>query len=233
MCIRKNIPSLPGVANPHVVGGDGSVVTALHHIGGQNTLLLLVLVLLQEIALALDQKPSIIIAFSLKDTHVQHEDGEVGLLALATKLLLSNQNILLELAHSVLESGPGVVNLINNEDVLANQVGHLQGAQVQPLCAGHLGARDFLGIATAKILVEGQTNSLDRDVGITRTLEEGSVCGDGRLGLRICIGLERMDIPKDTSGNIATTANRDHQVRGGLLQDSTCRLLAELVNLYM
>lgn len=110
---------------------------------------------------------------------MQHEDGEVGLLALATKLLLSNLNVLLELAHSVLESGAGVVNLINNEDVLANQVGHLQRAQVQPLCAGHLGARDLLGIATTEILVERQTNSLDRDVGVTGALEEGSVCGDG------------------------------------------------------
>lgn len=164
---------------------------------------------------------------------MQHEDGEVGLLALATKLLLSNLDVLLELAHSVLESSAGVVNLINNEDVLANQVGHLQRAQVQPLCAGHLGARHLLGIATAKILVEGQTNSLNRDVGVTGSLEEGSVCGVGRLGLRICIGIERMDIPEDASRNIATATDGNHQVRGILLQDSTCRLLAELVNLYM
>lgn len=43
--ICRNIPSLPGVANPDIVGSDGSVVTAFHHIGGQYTLLLLVLVL--------------------------------------------------------------------------------------------------------------------------------------------------------------------------------------------
>ena len=106
---------------------------------------------------------------------MQHKDEEVGLLSLTAKLLLGKLDILLQLAHSVLESSTGVINLVDNENVLADQVGHLQRAQVQPLCAGHLGARDLLGITATEILVEGQTDGLDRDVGITGALEEGSI----------------------------------------------------------
>ena len=110
-----------------------------------------------------------------KITHVQHEDEEVGLLALTTQLLLSLLNILLQLAHSILQSCPGVINLVHDQNVLANQVGHLQRAQVQPLCTGHLGARDLLGVSTTEVFVEGQADGLDGDVGITWALKEGSI----------------------------------------------------------
>jgi hypothetical protein len=48
MRIAGDVLSLPRVANPDIVSGDGGVVpTTLHHIGGQNTLLGLILVLLK------------------------------------------------------------------------------------------------------------------------------------------------------------------------------------------
>lgn len=106
---------------------------------------------------------------------MENVDEEVSLLALTAKLLLSLLHILLQLAHGILESCPGVIDLIDDQDVLANQVGHLEGAQVEPLSAGHLGAGDLLGITTAEILVEGETDGLDGDVGVTGALEEGSI----------------------------------------------------------
>jgi hypothetical protein len=112
----------------------------------------------------------------LKITYVKNIDKEVSLLALTAELLLRLLNILLELAHGILESCPGVIDLIDDQDVLANQVGHLERAQVQPLSASDLGAGSFLGITTAEILVEGQTDGLDGDVGFTGALEEGTIC---------------------------------------------------------
>lgn len=48
MRVAGDILSLPRIANPDIVSGDGGVVpTTLHHISGQNTLLGLVLVLLK------------------------------------------------------------------------------------------------------------------------------------------------------------------------------------------
>lgn len=108
-------------------------------------------------------------------TYVQNVNEEVGLLALTAKLLLSQVHILLQLTHGVLQGGAGVVNLIDDEDVLADQVGHLERAQVEPLCTGDLGAGYLLGIVAAEVLVEGQTDGLDGDVGVTGALEERSV----------------------------------------------------------
>lgn len=49
MHVEGNVLSLPRVANPDIIGGDGGVVpAALHHISRQNTLLGLVLVLLEK-----------------------------------------------------------------------------------------------------------------------------------------------------------------------------------------
>lgn len=120
-------------------------------------------------------------------TYVENIDEEVSLLALTAELLLSLLHILLQLAHGILEGCPGVIDLIDDQDVLANQVGHFEGAQVEPLSAGHLGTGDLLGITTAEILIEGQTDGLDGDVGVTGALEEGSIEGERlRLALRLC-----------------------------------------------
>lgn len=105
---------------------------------------------------------------------MQHEDEKAGLLPLTTKLLLRLLDVLLELTHGVLEGGTGVIDLINNEDILANQVGHLQGAHIQPLRTSDFGTGDFFSIATTQIFVEGETDRLNGDVGVTGALEERS-----------------------------------------------------------
>lgn len=121
-------------------------------------------------------------------THVQDEDEEVSLLALTSKLLLSFLDILLQLTHSVLQGGTGVIDLVHDQDVLADQVGHLQRAQVQPLCASHLGARDFLGIAATKVFVKRQTDGLDGDVGVAGALKEGS--RESRVSYAVARGVQ-------------------------------------------
>lgn len=106
---------------------------------------------------------------------MENIDEEVSLLALTAELLLRLLDILLQLAHSIFEGRPSVIDFIDDQDVLANQVGHLEGAQIQPLGTSHLGAGDLLGITAAEILVEGQTDGLDGDVWVTGALEERSI----------------------------------------------------------
>lgn len=109
-------------------------------------------------------------------TYVEDEDREGGLLALATKLLLRLLDILLQLTNGILKRCPGVVDLIDDQDVLSNQVGHLQGAQIEPLRASDLGTGSLFGIVTAaQILIQRETNSLDGDVRLASALQERSV----------------------------------------------------------
>lgn len=106
---------------------------------------------------------------------MEHKNEKVRLLALATKLLLGQLDILLELAHGVLQGRPRVINLVDDENVLADQVGHLEGAEIQPLGAGDLGAGDLFGVAAAEVLIEREADGLDGDVGLAGALEEGPV----------------------------------------------------------
>lgn len=105
---------------------------------------------------------------------MEHKDKKVSLLALAAKLLLRLLHIFFQLAHRILQGRPSIVHLIHNQNILANQVGHLKRAQVQPLCTGDLGARNFLGVTTAEVLIEGQTDGLDGDIRVASALQEGS-----------------------------------------------------------
>lgn len=109
---------------------------------------------------------------------MQNEDKEVSLQVLLfvpkRELILGFLNIVLELLHGVLEGCAGIIDLVDDKNVLANQVGH-RGVHVEPLQASDLGAGDLLDAVCAQLLVEGQTDGLDRDVRLTRSLEEGSV----------------------------------------------------------
>lgn len=95
---------------------------------------------------------------------MQHEDAEARLLALAAELLLRLDDVLLELFDGVLERGSRVIDLVNDEDVLADQVRHLEGGEVEPLCAGDFRAGLLDGVG-AEGFVEGETDGLDGDVG--------------------------------------------------------------------
>lgn len=140
----------PRVADPLIATGNSSVVSLVDQFFGQLSLLLLVLVM-------------------------NDEDGEVGLFGGATEGFGGFLDVLFKLADGVLEGRAGVVNLVDNEDVLTDQVGHLERGQVEPLCASDLGARDLLGGVGAKGLVERKTDGLDGDVGVSGLLEERTV----------------------------------------------------------
>lgn len=156
---------------------------------------------------------------------MQNKDEEVGLLALAAELLLGNLDILLELAHGILEGSTGVIDLIDNQNILANQVGHLEGAHVEPLCAGDLGTGDLLGITTAKILVERETDGLDGNVGVAGALEERSKrSAYARVWFIV-------DVPENASRDVTTTTDGDHQVGVEVLEDVLGRGLAQFVDL--
>lgn len=183
---ESNILGFPGIADPDVGEGDGgNVVVGLDHVLGQSAPLGLVLV-------------------------VQDKDGKGRLLGGAAEPLGGNVDVLLQLAHGVLERGARVVDLVNDEDVLADQVGHFERRQVQPLGAGDLCAGHFLGRLGAQRLVERQADGLDGDVWVAGLLEEGA---------------------QDAGGHVAAAANGDDEVGLALAQDALGRLLAELVYL--
>lgn len=143
---------------------------------------------------------------------MQHKDAELrlGVLALEAQLLPGGLDVLLQLLDGVLEGGSGVVDLVDDEDLLAYEVLHLaEAGQVEPLGAGDLLAR-LLHDAIAEGLVERQANSLDRDVGAAGLLEEGS---------------------QDAGGHITTAADGDHEVGLEVVEDVRGGLLAELVDL--
>lgn len=106
---------------------------------------------------------------------MQDEDEEVGDLSLPTKLLLSRLEILLEFANRILQRRTGVIDLVHNQDILADKVGHLQRAQIQPLRTSDLGTGDLLLVAATQVLVQRETDGLNGDVGFTGALEEGPV----------------------------------------------------------
>jgi hypothetical protein len=97
------------------------------------------------------------------------------------------------------------------------------------LCAGDFcaGGFDFRVGAGAELFVEGETDGLDGDVGRAGLLEEGpgvvlSWCVGNAVGLRV---------PENARGDIASTADGDHEVGLELIEDLVRRFLAQLVDL--
>ena len=88
-------------------------------------------------------------------------------------------DVLLELAHGVLERSAGVVDLVHDQDVLADQAGHLQRGQIEPLRARDFGAGlldRVIGLVggcgcgcgcggRGEGFIEGEPNGLDGDIG--------------------------------------------------------------------
>lgn len=103
----------------------------------------------------------------MKDKYV-----EVCLLGRAQFLGLS-LNVFTQLLNGILQCSPGIVDLIYNEDVLSNQVCVLQRREVEPLSPGDLGTRFLLGaILGNELLVQRKPDSLNRDVGRSRSLQK-------------------------------------------------------------
>lgn len=81
------------------------------------------------------------------------------------------------------------------------------------------------------MLVEGETDGLDGDVGAAGLLEEGSRV----VTLASCIfGVQgtRGGLPQNARRDVASTANGDHEVGLELIEDLLGRLLTELVDLF-
>lgn len=140
---------------------------------------------------------------------MEDENSELGLITLAEGLA-SGLDILLELLDGVLKGGTGIVDLIDDEDTLANKVLHgTQGSKIEPLGAGDLGTGLLDDIVTEG-LVEGETDGLDGDVGRAGALEERA---------------------NDTGGDVATTADGDHQLGVECLENGRSDVLAHVVHL--
>lgn len=205
-----NVTSLPGVADPLITDGDSGEVAALgDDILGKSALLGLVLVLLIAVTSEKCDLRGFLCIAKKESTYVEDEDGELGLLAFAEGLT-GSLDILLELLDGVLKGGAGVIDLINDEDALADKVLHgTKGSEVEPLGAGNLGT-GLLNNIVAERLVERETDGLDGDVGRAGALEERA---------------------QDTGGNVATTANGDHELGVEGLEDLGSDLPAQVVHL--
>lgn len=93
-------------------------------------------------------------------------------------------------------------------------------------CAGGFDLRVGVG---AELLVEGETDGLDGDVGVAVAFEEGAVGG----GLVWCGGGGEsvVGVPEDARGDVAAAADGDHEVGFEVIEDLLRGILAELVHL--
>jgi hypothetical protein len=80
-----------------------------------------------------------------------------------------------------------------------------------------------------ELFVEGEADGLDGDVWAVGFLEEGPSL------ILVCVVTPTLRgyvcIPQDARGDVASTANSDHEVGLELIENLLCRLLAVLVDL--
>lgn len=104
---------------------------------------------------------------------MQDKDLKLSLGPLVAGLDPGGLDVLLKLLDGVLERGACVVDLVDDEDALAEQVAHLaEAAQVEPLRARDLGPRRLLHRVGRQLLIQRQADGLDGDVGVAGLLEE-------------------------------------------------------------
>lgn len=83
-------------------------------------------------------------------------------------------HILLKLLDGILERGPGVVDLVNDQHALSNQVVDLaEGGEVEPLRARNLGAWLFDDVGR-QALIQRKADGLNGNVGAAGRLEEAA-----------------------------------------------------------
>lgn len=143
---------------------------------------------------------------------MEDKDAKLSLGLITTHFLAGLLNVLLKLLDGILESGTGVIDLVDNQDALTNKVLEgTQGSHVEPLSTGDLGSGGLnLGVVS-ELLVQGQTNGLDGDVGRAGLLEERS---------------------EDAGGNVTTTSDSNHELGLEIGEQLGGGLLAELVYLF-
>ena len=75
---------------------------------------------------------------------MQHENAKRSLLRRSSQNLCRLLDILLQLTNSIFESSTCVIDLVDDQHALANQIGHLEAAKVEPLRTRHSGTNLFL-----------------------------------------------------------------------------------------
>lgn len=154
-----DVESVPGVNEPLIGHLFAGKVARVHDLLGELLTLLLELV-------------------------VKDKDTDLGLgdlLALSAELLGLELEILGQLTDGVGEGAAGVVDLVDNEDVAADE-GGFGRVKVEPLGLDDLGLGCdgglvvlVAGLPDLEVLVEGETDGLDGDVLVVLLLEEGSL----------------------------------------------------------
>ena len=144
---------------------------------------------------------------------MENKDAELCLGLFTTQPLPGSLNILLKLLNGVLESCAGVVNLINDEHLLADKVLHLaNGREIKPLGARDLctGGLDDAVALFSEGLVQGETDRLDGNIGRAGLLQEAA---------------------ENARRDVTATANGDHELGLEVGEDLLGGLLAQLVHL--
>ena len=134
---------------------------------------------------------------------MKNKDAELSGLSLISNSLTGGLDVLLQLLDSIFQCGAGVINLVDNENLLSNQILHAaQRTKVEPLGSGHTGARDldfsrtvWLHAVGGQCFVQRKPDGLDWDIGAAGFLKEcaqnpcGHVAtppdGDHELGLEL------------------------------------------------
>lgn len=84
---------------------------------------------------------------------MQYKDIEIRLFIRPSKLLGNLSHIFLQLLHCVLQSSPGIINLIHNEDVFADQVSSVDRWKIKPLCPSNFLAQNFLWTSAREFFI--------------------------------------------------------------------------------
>ena len=137
----------PGIVDPHITDClCGEVLALFDHLLGQCTLLGLVLILQAKAHSQISNLLSSlqVVRSSSCTTHMQHENAKRSLLRRSSQNLCRLLDILLQLTNSIFESSTCVIDLVDDQHALANQIGHLEAAKVEPLRTRHSGTNLFL-----------------------------------------------------------------------------------------
>jgi hypothetical protein len=162
---------------------------------------------------------------------MQHENRKLCFLSFPSLLLAYRCHILFQLFDRVIQSCPRIINFIDNQDVLSNQVFHLQRGEIKPLGACDLCANLFDGVST-KLFVEGETDGLDRNVGMAGLFEKRAI--DTLLVKSFswtCCETACMDVPKDSSWDVSSSTDGYDEVWTQVIEDLSSGSLAHFVHL--
>lgn len=158
---------------------------------------------------------------------MENKDAKSRLLLSSPELLPRCLHVFFQLLDSVLQGGPCVIDLIDDQDVFADQIGHFEGGKVKPLSPSDFGTRLLHRPIFTKILVEGEPNSLYRDIRRSWAFDEGT---STPMREESCNGGLRQ-LPQDACRNVAAPADGDYEIGLEVIEYAVCGCLTKLVNL--